>query len=595
MRLVIVLLLLTACWFAPGLAGADCAIAPSLDFIYVNANTGEAAGGHTAVRLGATVFHFQFFPQGRFLLVRDSWSHFRYVYNELRNRSIFLARLPLAQQGYNRLRNHFTDLLIAQQQDLEKLQGAEQQLRLIRQLAEDNSSVELTTIGLFDSNTAGNVDMLNLYRLLQRYFTGSTTLTAMEEQVNKRLVQWAIVPKQTDESLMASRLQELLLEREFFRILGQGFSLARHAVVSTSSALKLTPEEQKFLQTYRQKLAASVVNLLQSGRPDRAEDLLLQTARYLVVSRSLATGRLLTLDPFSSDAVSVSINPDENLQGLYRQLEQDAIRARHEFFQESTHPDIAYAILETARGRWHEVEGALLKGRPVRVEQGILLPVRSGRITVDGLPADRPVLQALVVEKKADVTRLRQQLADRYTYDLIRRNCATALVHAVNSAFPDRETGRRELGGWLESNNDLVFIPNRFYALVAKRFPVSATERIPSRRLRKLEALYEREPDLPVWLQESNTLSSSLYTPRIDDTPFLFFTDDLLLLRPILGITNLCWAAVHSAVGLFTLPMDGGVRIQQGMRGMFYSLPELIFSNIRKGTYGFAAMVPPGP
>ena len=105
------LLCLVVCLFWVDRVGAEDT--KTLDFIYVNANTGEAAGGHTAIRLDTTVFHFQFFPEGRFLLVRESWSHFRYVYNELRNRSIFIARVPLTPSVYNKVRNNFTNLASA--------------------------------------------------------------------------------------------------------------------------------------------------------------------------------------------------------------------------------------------------------------------------------------------------------------------------------------------------------------------------------------------------------------------------------------------------------------------------------------------------
>jgi len=86
-----------------------------------------------------------------------------------------------------------------------------------------------------------------------------------------------------------------------------------------------------------------------------------------------------------------------------------------------------------------------------------------------------------------------------------------------------------------------------------------------------------------------------LYMRRNEDTPFIFFTDDARLLRPIFGVTNLLWGAANGIGGLFTLPIDGGERFYQGLRGMFYSLPELFFSNIRKGTYGFAETVTVSP
>lgn len=65
--------------------------AVTLDFLYVNANAGEAAGGHTALRLGDSIFHYQFFPDATFLLVREPWAEFRFLYNDLHNRTISLA------------------------------------------------------------------------------------------------------------------------------------------------------------------------------------------------------------------------------------------------------------------------------------------------------------------------------------------------------------------------------------------------------------------------------------------------------------------------------------------------------------------------
>lgn len=594
-RFFILLPLLSVCLFLPVLAGAGDTKAKNLDFIYVNANTGEAAGGHTALKMGSTVFHFQFFPQGRFLLVRDSWSHFRYVYNELRNRSIAIGRLPLTPQVYNRLKNHFTGLLIAQQQTLDRLQNAEVQLHLATQLAAGEGSVELPAVGLFDSDRAGNVDMLNLHQVVLQQL-GENFFVDMQGRIGQRLANLADEGAEISQLSWAARLQELLLERQFFLIMEQGDSLAPDGVIAApAGAPDLTHEERKFLEEYRKKLAASVIALLQSSRPDRAEPLMLQVARYLAVSRSLATGSLLTLDPFSRRAVPVSVEQGDDLQGLYGQLKQDAVRARADFFREAVYPDIAYAILETSQGRLHEVTGAIRAGSPVRVEQGILLPARSGKVSLAGLPFERPDLQAMVVEEEAGITEFRQQVGRQYGYDLIRRNCATELVRMVNSAFPDSETGRREMGGWLEPDSELVFIPNQFFTLVKERFPVQEEELLPSRRLRQLEALYESGDDLSVWLRESNSLSSTLYVPRAGDTPFLFFTDAAPVLRPFFGITNFCWAAVNSVGGLFTLPMDGGDRFHQGLRGMFYSLPELVFSNIRKGTYGFAETIPSGP
>ena len=566
----------------------------SLDFIYVNANTGEAAGGHAAVRMESTVFHYQFFPEGEFLLVRDSWSHFRYVYNELNNRSIFIARLALAPGVYNRVRNHFTGLLIEQQQNLDQLRNAEDQLSLTEQLARGSDQVELPVVGLFEKNRAGNPLMAGLQQMVVQQL-GTAEYAVRPDQLQQDLAACLTQPGTDDWPSRAAKIKRLLLEREFFRLVQQQAFLSRDAVVTLATAPDLSPDEKIILAQYRKKLAESISDLLLSTRPGRTEALLLQAARYLVVSRSLAAGRLLTLDPFSSTALSVPIEPGDNLQGLCSQLLQDSIGARKNFFQESTHLDIAYAMLETARGRLHEVKKAIHTGQPVRVEPGILLPDRRGRVSVQRLPRNPSLLHRGVSAAARVRDRLRQHLEKQYNYKLIRHNCATELIRAVDTSFPNPETGYRELGGWLEPDNNLNFIPHQLYRQVNSHFPVMETDRLPSRRLRNLAALYTNGENLSVWLRESNTLSSTLYAPRIQDTPFLFFTDNSLVLRPVYGLANLCWAAIHGTVGIISLPVDGGERLHQGLRGMFYSLPELVFNNIRKGTYGVADIVSSGP
>lgn len=568
----------------------------TLDFIYVNANTGESAGGHTAIRLGSTVFHYQFFPQGRFLLVRESWSHFRYIYNELRNRSIFIVRTPLKPAVYAKLRNHLTGLLMVQQQDLNQLQDAETQLNYLTQLIAGADYLEIEAVGLFDRDRRNDESMDRLHQIIQQQL-GDDYLVQMRQQVESKLVDLAVEPTRLSSGIpWVQRLQALLLERMFIQFVETGASLAEDSIFGESvNTPELTANERQILERYRKKLIASVVGMLQSQRFDRSAPLMLQTARYLAVDRSLETGILLTLDPFSLRANPVTVTQKDELHGLQVQLQQDAIQAQHNFFNETVHPDIAYAILESSMGRLHEIEGAMFYGRPVRVEPGILLPARKGRVSIADFSFPRARLSVFFDETKVKLSQLKQQIGQRYTYDLIAQNCATELLRAVNSAFIDPTAGQQALGGWLTPDDGLVFIPNQFYTQITAHFPTQKREYFPSRRLRQLEQFDENEYPLLIGLRESNTLSSTLYTPRIEDTPFLFFTDDTLLLRPVQGAANLLWGVVHSVGGVLALPVDRGERLHQGLRGMFYSLPELVFGNIRKGTYGFSETTTAGP
>ncbi len=573
----------------------------TLDFIYVNANTGEAAGGHTAIRLGSTVFHFQFFPDGRFLLVRESWRHFRYVYNDLRNRTISISRVPLSNHVYAKIRSQFTSLLLTQQQYLNRLQSANNEQEILTQLHKGVRKLSLETVGLFDNTSVKNGDTRNLNQIISDAL-GENFVVDQYNQIETKLAKHALETDQPIAGLTwSAKLQALLLEREFYRIIKQGRSLAPDRVLRTSvGAAGLSTEQREVLQNYAHQLVTSVIGLMQSQRPGRAKPLLLQTARYLVVRQSLATNTLLTLDPFSASAGSVQMTVHHELQGLHMQLQQNAIQKRQDFFQATTNLDIAYALLESSLGRLFELENALLTGSPVRVEPGMLLPAHKGSVFLD-VPYLRRDLSILISENQILQQELQQQVNEQYAYRLFLQNCATELLRSLNATFKNDIVGEKALGGWLEADEGLVFIPHQFYKLIAERFPVLEKEELPARRLRQLNTLSARNNNdnagshFAFWLRESNTISSTLYKHRDEDTHFLFFTDSTVLLRPVFGAGNFLWGALNAAGGVFNLPVDDGERFHQGLRGMFYSLPELFFGNIRKGTYGYIETATAGP
>ncbi len=599
---IYLLLLLSVCFIGAQRIEAAKFVEPdetvTLDFIYVNANTGEAAGGHTAIRLGSTVFHYQFFPDGKFLLVRESWSHFRYLYNELRNRTISVSRVPLTARGYAQLRNHFTGLLLAQQQNLKHLHAAQDERDLLTQLKSDTGKLALESVGLFDYSSAEDDSMRNLNQVIHRAL-GENFMIHQRKQVDTRLARHTLKTDQPVDGLTwIARLQALLLEREFYRIIEQGMSLAPERIFSTSlGAVGLSTEQHAFLQSYSQQLVASIVGLVQSQRPDRARSILLQTARYLVVRQSLATNTLLTLDPFSTRASLVQVVEQDELQGLHAQLRLNAIQAQQDFFHAEANVNIAYTILESSLGRLYELENALHTGSSVRVEPGMLLPAHKGMVSL-GFSYELMDLSTLIATIQAEEMQLQQQVDEQYTYHLITRNCVTELLRSLNSAFENKNVGEKELGGWLAPNEGLAFVPHQFDVLIAERFPVQEKKVLPARRLRQLNALYTgaaHDNVLPTWLRESNTLSTTLYKHRAEDTHFLFFTDDVLLFRPVFGASNFLWGALNSVGGVIIFPLDGGERLHQGLRGMFYSLPELMFGNIRKGSYGFIETATIGP
>jgi hypothetical protein len=100
--------------------------------------------------------------------------------------------------------------------------------------------------------------------------------------------------------------------------------------------------------------------------------------------------------------------------------------------------------------------------------------------------------------------------------------------------------------------------------------------------------MYERENDLRVALRESNVLTARAYERNRDDPLFLFFTDDVLLGRPLYGVANLAVGVGGALAGVALLPFDRGETLLAGLDGALFSLPELALINLRKGSFAFA-------
>jgi hypothetical protein len=195
-----------------------------------------------------------------------------------------------------------------------------------------------------------------------------------------------------------------------------------------------------------------------------------------------------------------------------------------------------------------------------------------------------------------------------YSYNLLNRNCVTEIFAAINRAMEQGFLGRngsgpasapairdesvRRLGGFIDGSRGLTFVPFVSAAEVSGRYTVVAQREIPSYRRRLLAEMQERESPLVVMVRESNTVTSTAYRPGSDDSSFLFFTDGQPLLRPVLGACNLLYGVGDTLLGLLTMPVNGPRRLISGARGMLFSLPELLFINIRKGTAAYAGQLP---
>ncbi|HKA61154.1 MAG TPA: hypothetical protein VKH83_01955, partial [Methylomirabilota bacterium] len=384
----------------------------------------------------------------------------------------------------------------------------------------------------------------------------------------------------------------------------QGAHPLRPDAVLSAMPIPLEDGEAETVTRLADALEESLARLLETPRPDWGLTMLLGMARLTALRQTVETGHWVVLDAFPADATVFS-----PARVARRRARMTAIREENRVaFEEARaallegapadgpFPESRYARLEAAANRWGEVARALDEGRPLRVHQGVLLPSRAGTLPPSRIPAYDPARLALAREVAArDGAGAVASLERDYAYNVVARNCVSEIFREVDRALAQaartddptriRAESVRRLGGHIEIAGSLVFIPRMSSLIVDDTYAVSEQQRVPSYRGRRLATMRQEENPLWVFLRESNVVTSTVYRPQPRDSIFLFFTDDLVPARPLFGALNLVTGLAASAAGLAMLPVDGGEMLWAGLRGALFSLPELVFQNIRKGTF----------
>jgi len=574
-----------------------------LEILYVNANTGAAAGGHVALRLGNDVFHYQFYPDDRFLLVRESWDAFQLVYNRLRNRTISGVICPVSAETFTTIRNHFSTLLASQRRDFSNLFHLFAQKATLAGGASGVLDINVQGAGFFtataEKSPGGKQFRAKLFaRVEESHLTSRRAMVV--SQLDKGLETVGKLHHSGNELL--SKIQEIIdleKKRVAYDIILDGKSLLDSTLVAGMDD-KLTPRMRDNLTRYLERRLEVLAHLLVSHRRDTGEAIIIETARCQTILESLARGRLVTLDPYPEGISPRQLDPQD--QELRRYLSALSAMLLEQCYQlldaaageTGAEMDYRYLQIENVHGRLAEIVAAGRDGRGIRISPAMMLPShpRIVQTRVPALNADQLDSASLLVEQ--DLAFLSERIKKKYRYALIERNCVNELLRSLNGSFSDRAGTETALGAWIDPVTDRVVIPYDFFYQVSTRYHLTNINRYPSRRVAQVETMKKQSDPVEVWFREGNTLSSTLYRHRTEDTPFLFFTDDVSWTRPILGCANLIWSAAHGFAGTVALPVKGGNALRQAARGMFYSVPELFFFNIRKGTYLYDVITPGG-
>jgi hypothetical protein len=556
-----------------------------LSVVYVESNVGGASGGHVALRTGSLVYHYQF--DGELItLERDEWSALFRRYALLENRPLHLAHLDVSSADVGRLAGHMARLHVEQLLRLDARDRALEDVAWLEALAGRRPLPPLRAVGLL---APGGAETSAGRRLRERIAAelGPDVLARRERELREALSAWALA---WDAAPDLERLRELLAEHAAVAALRDGRGVADEVLVEAGEA-PLTARERASLVQRQDAFVTSALELLRSARPDRGRALLVTLARVHAIDRSLAEDRLLLLDPFPDDARRVpasALGSPKDLAALAARAQLLLATLRAQMLGEGSAGEAfvgeaAFNLLEECAARRADLLGAL-RGGEVRDARGRLVPSR-GRAPEHVVVAGGD-LPAWTAAARREAERRTGALHAECDYDLVDRNCVTELAQALNDAFGDDAARiRAALGGVIGPHRGANFVPFVYFDAVCDELRVAAREDVPSHRQDEMRRLYAEGADPLVYVREANTLSSTVYDQRAADGSFLLFTDDVFWVRPVYGAVNVAWGLGNGLVGLATAPFDDGAQLSSGMRGVLFSLPELGFANIRKGTF----------
>ena len=583
----------------------------SVEYLYIEANEGGSSGGHVALALGDEVFHFEHRSPGVLVLGRDGFEHFRHRYSVLENRTIHVSRIPVSAESYDLLVERFRRRLFLQSRHWAAIESLREDGATLEQLLSGDIAIEAA--GFFTTPDASrampapgeNPDLRDLRARVEAFY-GAGFLDRRTETLRARIAELdPRGPELPEPAAIADgppaptysfpqRYRDLTTALAALEVLRGAPTLDSGAVMEDASdAHGFAPGDAEAARRLADALSAALVRLVASERPDWGAALMVGMARLAALGQSRRSGHWVVLDAFPPDGGSatrrgLAVRSPELAAALLEDAAAEYALARERLVSraaDGTFHEPDFAAFEAAANRSSELRSALREGREWRRLKGPLVPSRPAHMTIGGL--DQQALRESLETVRAREETYAAAFKRRWGYNLVTRNCVSEIFSEIDAAFEGgAEESVMRLGGRLEMDGSLNFIPAVSAAAVAGAYPVTERVELPSYRRWRLDRMYERENPLTVFLRESNTLTSAIYRRNTEDSIFVFFTDGAVVARPLLGAINLVVGLAAGVVGLATLPVDGGTTLSGGLRGALFSLPELFFQNIRKGSFG---------
>ncbi len=572
----------------------------SLDYIYVNANTGQSSGGHSALRLGEIVYHFQYFPDKVFHIIREPWEEFRYVYGIQENRTIQIQSVSLPKEDYFFFFERMNEIYLYQKKELDNLEKLDNDVKIIESVLTGDQTVYLKASGYFSTDATNRRDYNSLKTKINSSL-GKNFLLRQIGIIRNQIYNFEIpIPKatlldlkikqypasvenfSTDYLEMLSLLIALeILENE------TDLNKSGYFLYVNNPAYHISKSTLNKFSSLANQMEDEIIRLLNPNTINNGYPLLVTIARYLVIRKSISEGKLFLLNSFGKNHSLVIGEATYNksfLTGIYKQISSKVSNHFSKLENADSISERDYTILEDSANRQREIYFGLEEQKSIRVNYELMLPAKENNIYIYRSEVSTQFNQKVLEEYKLNRDKYAFALQEKYSFNLFTKNCTTEIFHSLNSFFNenDKESSKK-LGGVIKGDDVFIFVPVYAYYAVQKKYKVSKEEIIPS--LRAMILKKDSSKDLLISMKELSTLTSGYYKFNREDSFFIFFTDDVILPRPIFGLVNLFAGIGEFSLGICISPFDKGDRLVKGLQGIFFSGPELLFFNVRKGTF----------
>ncbi|NOQ16689.1 MAG: hypothetical protein GQ581_06480 [Methyloprofundus sp.] len=579
--------------------------AKTLEYLYINASEGTASGGHVALRFDKETFHFQHYDGGIIRIVKSLNLDFDYQYRYLENRSFYLANIELTDASYSQLHEYFISQFFQQKQQDKLLKEVELNLLFFKQEF-NHPLLSLQGAGLFkiESDTVQkkhnelNSNSKFLKLIYNRYGDDFLNKKIIELKKQREVTPVDLWSK-SDFQLkgdsfshvpysFASRYLDISNKILFLNVIGQATELGeKNYFIPEGIDFKLTTAEVEHLKSFQNELLNSLTRLLNSNRPGWGKSAFVLYARILSLDLSIQSRRFVLLDSFQPSGVMADKAQVKKYTQLFQAQNAQALtylkNKKKQLFTSKSIKEKDYSLFEMVSNYYYERYNGLKGFQPIRTSGEQRLPIKPVSLPKAMYPKlDYEKTKQRVAKLEAYKQEYKRQIAKLYQYNLFSRNCVTEIFSSIEKSGVD-DNNLVALSNQMKSDF-ATFIPfMAFYSLKEN----NSVKKLPSFRQKNLARMYAEGNDTKVFFREFNTLTAKDYKFNEQDSLFLFFTDDKVWSRPLLGAGNLLTSAAYSLYGGLVLPFDSGKTLRKATMGIVMSLPELVFFNIRKGSYQY--------